>query len=166
MRPWSCSSALKCRSLRTSTPVQHLPYWQRLHEPAQKLIWFCPGNQIHPYLIVQLNNVLLTVYWNITRKHPEPPLCNTENEWRWDAAQFPPRWTSAHPRKTSNTFKILSEAWCALVDRAYRGQTEACSAGVWSQESCTAMIVKAVLVSPSSLAPCCQHHLFLLQVKG
>lgn len=61
---------------------------------------------------------------------------------------------SAHPRKTSNTFKILSEAWCALeslVDRVHCGQTQACSAGIWSQESCVTMFVQnqPALVSPA-----------------
>lgn len=52
---------------------------------------------------------------------------------------------SAHPRKTSNTFEILSEAWRALeslVDREHCGQMQVCSAGIWSQESCVAMLVR------------------------
>lgn len=51
---------------------------------------------------------------------------------------------SAHPRKTSNTFKILSEAWCALeslVDSACCRHTKACSAGIWSQESCMSTLI-------------------------
>lgn len=84
---------------------------------------------------------------------------------------------SAYPRKTSNIFKILSEAWCALeslVDRVYYGQTQACPAGIWSQESCLTMSVQnqPVLVSPaefgcviSGLAHCCHHHLLFLQLK-
>lgn len=50
-----------------------------------------------------------------------------------------------HPRKTSSTFKILSEAQHALenlVDRAHCALMLACSAGIWSQESCVTMLVR------------------------
>lgn len=41
-----------------STPIQYLPPCLRLHAPAQKWSWFFPGNQTHPYFIVQLNSVI------------------------------------------------------------------------------------------------------------
>lgn len=60
---------------------------------------------------------------------------------------------SAHPRKTSNTFKILSEASCALeslVDREQCRKMQACSAGIQSQESCVTVLARnqPALVSP------------------
>lgn len=139
-----------------------LPHWQKLCRPAQKQSWFCPGNQTHPHLIVQLNNVLFIVYRNITCQDPKPLWCNMGSEWCWDAARFPPRWMGAediqhnlgrHPTPRLDVFKILSEAWCALeslVDRVHYGQTQACSAGIWSQERCVTTLVRnqPVLVKP------------------